>query len=260
MVTLKSLGAALLIVVASAESSVGSSVTCARGCKCLGPRAKCTDGNIGHLAGQFGPQIETVTLQSYHIEVIGANAFSELNLPNLWKFDVVRCGVVTIKKDAFRGLQDLLSLHLDSNEIEVLEPGAFCGLLKLKALSLQHNKLRTLEYGVFGGLDQLNLLNLNNNLMKSLKPKTFEGSHVLTTILVKDNLIENIEAGVLEGLNKSVQLYVNRNPLVCSCALKKGWAALRGNVVGAICSTPRNLAGSSWDVLQKMNCEPIEVN
>ena len=127
-------------------------------------------------------------------------------------------------------------------------------------LSLQHNKLKTLQYGVFDGLDQLNLLNLNSNLMKSLKSKIFEGAQLLTTILVKDNLIENVEASVLEGLNKSVQLYVNRNPLVCNCALKKEWAALRGSVVGATCSSPSNLAGSSWGVLQEMNCEPIEIN
>jgi hypothetical protein len=113
---------------------------------------------------------------------------------------------------------------------------------------------------VFGGLDQLNLLNLNSNLLKSLKLGIFEGAQVLTTILVKDNLIENIEASVLGGSNKSVQLHVNRNPLVCSCDLKKEWAALRGRVFGATCSAPSTLAGSSWDVLQEMNCEPVEVN
>lgn len=263
MLPLKSLCAALLllVVMASAVSSANdSTATCARSCKCLGPWADCSNGNIEDLAGHFGPQTETIALQSYHLKVIGANAFSELNLPNFWKLDIVRCGVVTIKKNAFRGLQNLLSLHLDNNRIEVLEPGAFFGLLKLKALRLQNNKLRTLEHGVFAGLDQLNLLNLNSNLLKSLKPKMFEGAHALTTILVKDNLIENIEASVLGGLNKPVQLYVNRNPLVCSCNLKKEWAALRGSVVGATCSAPSTLAGSSWDVLQKTNCEAVEVN
>jgi hypothetical protein len=251
----------LLVVMASSVSSANdSALTCARSCRCLGHWADCRNGAIEDLAGHFGPQTETITLQSYHIETIGASAFSELNLPNFWKLDIVRCGVVTIKKNAFRGLQDLLSLHLDNNEIEVLEPGAFFGLLKLKTLSLQNNKLRTLERGVFGGLDQLNLLNLNRNLLKSLKPNMFEGAHVLTTILVKDNLIENIEASAIGGLNKPVQLYVNRNPLVCSCSLKKEWAALRGSVVGATCSAPSTLAGSRWDVLQKMNCEPVEVN
>lgn len=249
MLPLKSLCAALLpllLVMASAVSSANdSSATCARSCKCLGPWADCSNGNIEDLAGHFGPQTETIALHSYHIEVIGANAFSELNLPNIWKLDIVRCGVVTIKKNAFRGLQDLLSLHLDNNEIDVLEPGAFLGLLELKALSLQNNKLRTLEHGVFGGLVQLNLLNLNSNLLKSLKPKMFEGAHMLTTILVKDNLLENIEASVIGGLNESVQLYVNRNPLVCSCALKKELAALRGSVFGATCSATGTLAGSS---------------
>jgi hypothetical protein len=262
MLPLKSLCAALLMLVmaSSVSRAKDSSAMCARSCKCLGPRADCTNGNIEDLAGRFGPQTETITLQSYHIAVIGANAFSDLNLPNFWKLDIIRCGVVTIMKNAFRGLQDLLSLHLDNNEIEVLEPGAFSGLLKLKVLSLQNNKLRTLEHGVFGGLDQLNMLNLNSNLLKNLKPEMFAGAHALTTILVKDNLIENIEAGVIGGLNKPIQLYVNRNPLVCSCALKKEWAALRRSVVGATCSAPSNLAGSSWDVLQKMNCEPVEVN
>ena len=261
MLSLKSLCAALLLVMGSAEASVTDfPPICARNCRCLGPRADCSNGDTGDLPGHFGPQIETVTLQSYNIEVIEASAFSELKLPNLWKLDIIRCGVVTIKKNAFSGLQDLLSLHLDNNNIDVLEPGAFFGVFKLKTLSLQRNKLKTLEYGVFAGLGELNLLNLNNNLMKSLKPNIFEGAQTLTTILIKENSIESIEASVLEGLNKSVQLYVNKNPLLCNCALKKGWAALRDRVVGAKCSSPDNLAGRSWDVLQKVNCEPSEVN
>jgi hypothetical protein len=107
------------------SSANGFSPACARSCRCHRPWAECTNGNLGDLPGHCGPQIETVTPKSYNIEVLGANAFSELKLANLWKLDVVRCGVVTVKRNAFGGLQGLLSLHLDNNEIEVLEPGAF---------------------------------------------------------------------------------------------------------------------------------------
>jgi Leucine-rich repeat (LRR) protein len=246
----------LLLAINPAYSTVTDlTPTCAKGCKCLGPWAKCISGNIEDLPGHFGPQIETISLQSYNIVVIEANAFSELKLPNLWKLDLIYCDVVTIKKNAFNGLQDLLSLHLDNNEIEIIEAGAFFGVLKLNSLSFQHNKLKTLEYGMFDSLVNLNILNLNDNLLKSLKPKMFEKAQSLTTIFVKENGIESIDTSVLEGLNKSARLYVGKNPLVCNCALKKEWPVLRDRIVGATCGSPSNLAGSSWDVLEHLNCE-----
>jgi Leucine-rich repeat (LRR) protein len=234
--------------------------TCAKGCKCLGPWANCISGNIEDLSGQFGSQIETISLQSYKIVVIEANAFSELKIPNLWKLDVLDCDVVTIKRNAFNGLQDLLSLHLDNNKIEIIEPGAFSGVFKLNTLSFQHNKLKTLESGMFEGLVNLNLLNLNDNLLKSLKPWVFEKAQSLTTILVKENWIETVDRSILEGLNKSAQLYMGKNPLVCNCALKKEWPVLRDRIVGATCHSPSNLAGNSWDSLQDLNCDSSEEN
>lgn len=251
--------ALLMLAINPAHSAVADlTSTCAKGCKCLGPWANCISGNIEDLPGHFGPQIETISLQSYNIPVIEANAFSELKIHNLWKFDILHCDVITIKKNAFSGLQDLLSLHLDNNKIETIEAGAFFGLFKLNSLSFQHNKLKTLEFGILEGLVNLNLLNLNDNLLKSLKPKIFEKAQSLTTILVKENWIETIDRSVLEGLNDSAQLYVGKNPLVCNCALKKEWPVLRDRILGATCGSPSNLEGSSWDVLQDLNCDSSE--
>lgn len=250
---------AVLLIVHLAQSSVTDlSPTCSRSCKCLGPWARCISGRIEDLPGHFGPQIETMSLQSFNIGTIEANAFSDLKLPNFWKLDIVHCGVVTIKRNAFSGLKDLLSLHLDNNEIEIIEPGAFFGVLKLNSLSFQHNKIKSLQYGVFEGLDNLNLLNLNNNFLKSLKPKIFERVHTLTTIFLKENLMESINSSALEGLNKAVQIYMDKNPLVCNCALKKEWSVLRDRITGATCSSPQNVAGEGWDVLQGVNCDYIE--
>lgn len=259
MLPLSTACAVLLLTINPAHSTVTDlTPTCAKGCKCLGPWANCISGNIEELPGHFGPQIETVSLQSYNIVVIEANAFAKLKIPNLWKLDILNCDVVTIKRNSFNGLQDLLSLHLDNNQIEIIEAGAFYGVFKLNSLSLQHNKLKTLEFGMFEGLVNLNLLNLNDNLLKSLKPRVFEKAQSLTTILVKENWIETVDRSILEGLNKSAQFYMGKNPLVCDCALKKEWRVLRDRIVGATCRSPSSLAGSSWDVLQGLNCASEE--
>lgn len=261
MLPLSTACAVLLLAINPAHSTVTDlTPTCAKGCKCLGPWANCIGGNVRDLPGHFGPQIETISLQSYNIVAIEANAFSELKVPNLWKLDILHCEVVTIKRYAFNGLQELLSLHLDNNEIEIIEAGAFSGVLKLNTLSFQHNKLKTLEFGMFEGLVNLNLLNLNDNLLKSLKPRVFEKAQFLTTILVKENWIETIDRSILEGLNKSAQLYMGKNPLVCNCALKKEWPLLRDRIVGATCLSPSNLAGSSWNVLEGLNCDSSKQN
>jgi Leucine-rich repeat (LRR) protein len=261
MLLLATLWVVLLLVPSPVLSSDSdSSSTCAKSCVCLGPWAKCIGGKVEDLAGHFGPQTESVSLQHYNVRVIEANAFSEFKLPNFWKLDIVQCGVVTIKKNAFSGLQDLLSLHLDNNEIETIEAGAFFSVLKLTSLSLQHNKLKTLEYGMFEGLKSLNSLNLNNNLLKNLTSKIFEKAQTLSTILLKENLIENINSSFLEGLNKAAQLYVKKNPLVCNCALKKELPVLQGRIIGATCSSPRNLEGRGWKALQDVNCDHSEDN
>ncbi|PNF40160.1 hypothetical protein B7P43_G09767 [Cryptotermes secundus] len=261
MLPLSRVCAVLLLVINPAHSTVTDlTPTCAKGCKCLGPWAKCIRGNVKDLPGHFGPQIETISLQSYNIVSIEANAFSEFKVLNLWKLDILNCEVVTIKRNAFNGLQELLSLHLDNNEIEIIEAGAFSALLKLNTLSFQHNKLKTLDSGMFDGLVSLNLLNLNDNLLKSLKPRLFEKAQFLTTILVKENWIETVDRSILEGLNKTAQLYIGKNPLVCNCALKKEWPLLRDRIVGATCLSPSNLAGSSWNVLEGLNCDPSKEN
>jgi hypothetical protein len=245
----------VFLVVLLAQSSAADPPTCAKSCKCLGPWAKCISGKIEDLAGHFGPQIETMSIQFFNIVAIEDNAFSGLKLPNFWKLDIIHCGVVTIKKNAFSGLHDLLSLHLDDNEIEVIEAGAFFGLLKLNSLSFQHNKIKSLEYGVFEGLGNLNLLNLNNNFLKNLKPKIFESVKNLTTILLKENLIESINSSTFDGLREAVQIYLYKNPLLCNCALKNAWSVLRDRTTGATCASPRNLAGRGWEVLQGVNCD-----
>jgi Leucine-rich repeat (LRR) protein len=256
MLSLSTVCAVLLLAINPAHSITADLIpACAKDCKCLGPWANCINGNVEDLPGHFGPPIETMSLQSYNIVVIEANAFSQLRIPNLWKLDIFHSDVVTIKKNAFSGLQDLLSLHLDNNKIEVIEAGAFFGVSKLNSLSFQHNKLKTLESGMFEGLANLNLLNLNDNLLKSLKPNVFEKALSLTTILVKENGIDTIDRSALEGLNKSAQFYVGKNPLVCNCALKKEWPVLRDRIIGATCGSPSNLAGNSWDVLQGLNCD-----
>jgi Leucine-rich repeat (LRR) protein len=261
MLPLSTACAVLLFAMSPAYSTVTNlTPNCAKGCKCLGPWANCISGNIEDLPGHFGSQIEAISLQSYNIVVIEANAFSELKIPNLWKLDILSCDVLTIRRNAFNGLQDLLSLHLDNNNIETIEAGAFFGLSKLKSLSFQHNKLKTLESGMFEGLVNLNLLNLNDNLLTSLKPKVFEKAQSLTTIIVKENWIETLDRSILEGLNKSARLHVGKNPLVCNCALKKEWPVLRDRIVGASCRSPSNLAGSSWHDLQGLNCDSSKEN
>jgi Leucine-rich repeat (LRR) protein len=261
MLPLSTVCAVLLLAVNFSHSTTADLVpTCAKDCKCLGPWANCINGNLEDVPGHFGPQIETMSIQSYNITVIEANTFSGLKIPNLWKLDILNCDVVTIKKNAFSGLQELVSLHLDNNKIEVIEAGAFNGVSKLNSLSFQHNKLKTLELGMFEGLVNLNSLNLNDNLLKSLKPNVFVKARSLTTILVKENMIETIGRSALEGLNKSARFYVGKNPLVCNCTLKKEWPVLRDRIMGATCGSPSNLAGNSLDVLQSLNCDYSEGN
>jgi Leucine-rich repeat (LRR) protein len=50
-----------------------------------------------------------------------------------------------IRSNAFRGLNDLVSLELSECDIESVDEGAFDGLDKLEYLRLDTNRLRTLS-------------------------------------------------------------------------------------------------------------------
>ena len=110
----------------------------------------------------------------HELSALPPGLFSGLsNLSTLVLDDV---GLRELRQGAFREVGSTLrNLHLQDNELTVLDVGTFDGLPKLWTLDLAHNQLAALPSGVFRGLRNLRFLSLDNNRLRTLPPGLFTG-------------------------------------------------------------------------------------
>lgn len=132
-------------------------------------------------------------------------------------------------------MENLETLHLDSNQIEALPDGVFDNLEKLTELSLSRNKLfclpdgifdylrklkylflgwnniKTLPDGIFDILVNLEKLSLYSNKIKKLPTEIFDNLENLETLYLDSNRIEVLPDGVFDNLEKLEILSFTRN-------------------------------------------------
>ena len=126
------------------------------------------------ILGNGEPISSSPSPYRHELSALPPGLFSGLsNLSTLVLDDV---GLRELRQGAFRevGLT-LRNLHLQDNELTVLDVGTFDGLPKLWTLDLAHNQLATLPAGVFRGLRNLRFLSLDNNRLRTLPPRLFTG-------------------------------------------------------------------------------------
>lgn len=87
----------------------------------------------------------------------------------------------------FSGIENLETLHLDSNEIQNLHANSFNGLLNLLELRLENNLIAELPDRVFDVLPNLKSLSLKKNLLKSLDRNLLSQNIMLATVRFNDN-------------------------------------------------------------------------
>ncbi|KAJ9598302.1 hypothetical protein L9F63_010980 [Diploptera punctata] len=215
---------ALLSVIILAVSTNGEQ-TCPAPCQCKIPWALCKRGKIQDLAGFSNDKVTALSLHEYDIGTLKSDSFSEVMIP-IWKLQILKSNLHTIKKNAFKGLEKVEGLDLVHNNIENIEAGAFDGLPHLTTINLQSNNIKVLKPKMFKGL-KLSHLHLDHNQLTSLNPTVFENIGLIT---------------------------VRDNPLDCNCYLKMVEITLGNKISGATCNSPENLRNQEWTVLKKLRC------
>ena len=132
-----------------------------------------------------------------------------------------------IQPNAFASLSNLLILKLSRNKISDISRNAFRNLFQLERLFLDNNRLQTIHPLAFRGFVMLKLLDLSNNRLKHLEPK-----HFITLIFsdvfeyssiqyldISNNQLETFTSQSFAGLNYLKELYIQGNPLECSCQM-----------------------------------------
>lgn len=110
-------------------------------------------------------------------------------------------------------LQNLETLDLAANNIEILPQFTFTGLRRLRQLNLQQNNLRQIQDRAFVGLTALNSIRLDGNNLHSLPPELFNEAKQLREIHVQKNSLNVLAPELFAGLVHLKVLDLSHNKL-----------------------------------------------
>ncbi|XP_011870617.1 PREDICTED: leucine-rich repeats and immunoglobulin-like domains protein 3 [Vollenhovia emeryi] len=106
--------------------------------------------------------------------------------------------------------QSVDSLHLDHNEIDILEEGNFVQT-PTSTLSLTGNRISNIMRGAFD-LPTLKDLYLNNNSLTTIEGDSYEGLSRLRRLWLSENQISEIRKGACKNLGSLYILDISTNP------------------------------------------------
>ena len=165
-------------------------------------------------------------------------------LPLLQTLNLDKNLITSVQNGALEKFSNLKSLSLRQNQIDVLQDHAFVGLSRLQVLDLAHNGIVAISGASLQHLPQLIMLDLTHNFLRALTADMVSPIPFTCEIRLDGNDITLITESAVEKLNHSLSL--RENPLNCDCTLRPfaSWLKNGSMSVGAVCSTPLQLAGA----------------
>lgn len=173
------------------------------------------DKNIKHydkkllfeLQQQEQDELEIVPYEVYKEEVKKAQMPSFYGWKRLEVLRIHSCGLNELSWEMFIGLEELLHLSLERNDIAVVPPFALSGATQLKTLSLAHNVIHDLHYRNLAGLFELQVLDLNDNHLTKLTELSFPPLPKLERIDFRLNPIRYIFPATFWVMNQTQEMY-----------------------------------------------------
>ena len=138
------------------------------------------------------------------------NSIVSLKIPRWTRVQLTGNNIVRLSEGMFEKPQDVISLKLESNELEMV--GNMRSFLKLFVLSLSHNKIRNISDDAFLNLPHLNILELKGNRIADIS--SIRNMPSLTTIRLAQNNIQFIRYPALSRLPKLISLDLSQNRIL----------------------------------------------
>ncbi|EFN87957.1 Carboxypeptidase N subunit 2 [Harpegnathos saltator] len=121
---------------------------------------------------------------------------------------VYDCALEDISWQLFDGLNSLLYLSLEKNNLKFIPEFCFYGTPNLRSLSLAGNELLTLKSVDLAGLLMLEHLDLRQNNLTFLSELSFPPFPALLTADFTDNPIDSVFPSTFEIMNTTIKLYL----------------------------------------------------
>uniref|UniRef100_A0A8C7Z7U3 Slit homolog 3 (Drosophila) n=1 Tax=Oryzias sinensis TaxID=183150 RepID=A0A8C7Z7U3_9TELE len=186
---------------------------------------------------------------------------------NAERLDLNRNNITRITKVDFAGFKNLRILHLEDNQISVIERGAFQDLRLLERLRLNRNKLQFLPELLFQSNPKLGRVDLSENQIQAVPRKAFRGITGVKNLQLDSNHISCIEDGAFRTNSHPpphppcISARLHSNNLHCDCHLAwlSDWLrARRGLAPFTQCMSPAHMRGLNVPDVQKKDfvCPP----
>lgn len=134
----------------------------------------------------FCEKLDTITIETTDLEVIGANAFK--GLANLTLLLLNSNGINKIHKNSFKDLVKLKSLGLSFNKIDSLDDEIFQRNINLENINLSGNQIKVITARIFAANAKLEWLNLESNEIKKIEDSFTKNLSVLKEIDLSHNV------------------------------------------------------------------------
>lgn len=184
------------------------------GCSCShrvhGTDIKCGDVPLTEVPGNLSRP------ESLWMSRTGLQLDDGVPYPSLMDLHIEGNSIPRIRDGAFEQLENLITLILVDNGIQLLTGRTFAGLGSLEFLSLSGNAIVHIRAEVFSRLNMPNLkiLKLSNCNISSLDPNSFSGLQNLALLDLSSNKIETLPVlGDSEGLPSLMTLQLCNNRL-----------------------------------------------
>ncbi|NXO97078.1 LRC19 protein, partial [Certhia brachydactyla] len=161
-----------------------------------------------------------ITSQTVACEESGKNLFNiSFNLfQNVTKLSL-KNNKITLEdhdKEILGHFINLTELHLNENNITVLNNNSFYNLKNLITLDISNNCIKTVHKAAFAGLKKLSVLNLSHNMIAQLDSDTFTSLESLTVLNLQHNFLKYFH---IKSSFKLFKIVLAGNPWICSCDL-----------------------------------------
>ncbi|XP_061832767.1 slit homolog 3 protein isoform X2 [Nerophis lumbriciformis] len=170
------------------------------------------------------------------------------------RLDLNKNNITRITKVDFSGIKNLRILHLEDNQVSVIERGAFQDLRLLERLRLNRNKLTLLPELLFQSNPKLGRLDLSENQIQAVPRKAFRGITNVKNLTLNNNNITLIPLSSFNHMPKLRTLRLHSNNLLCDCHLSwlSDWLrARRGLAPFTQCMAPAHMRGLNVPDVQK---------
>uniref|UniRef100_A0A3B4AUL7 Ig-like domain-containing protein n=1 Tax=Periophthalmus magnuspinnatus TaxID=409849 RepID=A0A3B4AUL7_9GOBI len=204
-----------LMILGMAASKAHKVQICPKRCVC-----QVLNPNLATLCDKKGLLFVPPNIDRHTVEMrLGDNFVTNIkrkdfaNMTKLVDLTLSRNTIGTIAPHAFKDLENLRALHLDSNRLTRITNDTFSGMSKLHHLILNNNQLTHIQIGAFNDLTALEELDLSYNNLESVPWVAIQRMSSLHTLNLDHNMLSYIPEGTFSGLQKLKRLDVTSNKL-----------------------------------------------